>query len=82
MKPSNIPTILPFLRCPETGEQLQLTGNGLISESGRHQYPINEQGIPIFAEHPQTEEAKQQQNHYDTIYSSYIANLEYPHTLE
>ena len=39
-------------------------------------------GIPLFAEQPASEDARQQQAHYDRIAEAYAANLGYPHTQE
>jgi len=76
-----VQTALPLdlLRCPETGDKLVATEDGLVSDSGRV-YRITPTGIPLFAEQPASEDARRQMAHYDQIADSYEANLGYPHT--
>jgi hypothetical protein len=70
------------LRCPASGEALRLSGDVLVSESGRHRYPVNESAIPLFAETPLSADARAQQAHYEIIAERYIEQLGYPHTEE
>ncbi|MEE8119825.1 MAG: class I SAM-dependent methyltransferase [Gammaproteobacteria bacterium] len=75
-------TLLPLLRCPQTGEHLRQQGGELVSESGRNAYCIDDKDIPLFAEKFCSRDALIQQRHYDEIADAYAANLDYPHTLE
>lgn len=74
--------LLPLLRCPQTGEQLRLDGDDLVSESGQISYAIDANGIPLFAEQFCSREALIQQQHYDKVADAYATNLGYPHTVE
>jgi ubiquinone/menaquinone biosynthesis C-methylase UbiE len=74
--------LLPLLACPQSGEALEVVGGSFVSASGRYKYRITDSGIPLFAEHFSTEDARMQQRHYDRIAAAYTANLNYPHTLE
>jgi ubiquinone/menaquinone biosynthesis C-methylase UbiE len=74
--------ILPFLRCPLTGEHLRQQGDSLVSESGQNIYNIDDDDIPLFADQFCSPEALIQQRHYDEIADAYTANLDYPHTSE
>lgn len=71
-----------FLRCPVSGESLHREGERLVTSSGRHSYGISATGIPLFAEHTFSPEARVQQIHYDRVAKSYLENLTYPHTQE
>jgi len=75
-------TFVDLLRCPVSGQALALDGDRLSTPDGRHHYPILESGLPAFAEHPESAEARQQLSHYDRIAAAYRANLGYPHTIE
>jgi len=79
---TDIDRILPFLRCPQSGEQLVQDGQSLVSSSGTHHYSIAANGIPLFAEEFCSPQAAIQQEHYDQIADAYSANLQYPHTQE
>ena len=74
--------LLPYLICPQSHTKLVLEGDKLISESGQYQYPINREGIPLFAQQFCSDEGKIQQQHYDKIAKVYVENLNYPHTQE
>lgn len=74
--------ILPLLRCPVSGEKLEIQQDKLVSESGKYHYRLDEMGIPRFADHACSAEAKIQEEHYDLISTAYIENLGYPHTQE
>src|SRR3954466_6754781 len=78
-EPARLP--LELLRCPVTGSPLRLSGDELVSGSGQH-YRLTKSGIPLFAEHHCSPDAKIQQDHYDEVGSAYLANLSYPHTQE
>ncbi len=71
---------LSLLRCPRSGETLVQQEAELVSASGEHRYPINAQGIPLFAGEYCSEDARRQQQHYDAVAEGYLENLEYPHT--
>jgi SAM-dependent methyltransferase len=73
---------IDLLRCPKSGEALRAVGNELVSTPGTHHYQISAEGIPLFAATPDSEDARIQQQHYDTISTAYINNLAYPHTEE
>lgn len=73
--------ILALLRCPRSGQPLHLEHDALVADDGRHRYKL-EGGIPLFAEGFFSDEARAQQQHYDTIAQSYTASLDYPHTQE
>ena len=74
------PATLSLLRCPRTGEALVRKDMALVSESGQHQYPVNAQGIPLFADEYCSEDARRQQQHYDAVAEGYLENLGFPHT--
>lgn len=78
----DLQTILPLLRCPQSGEPLRRVGSELISDSGNNKYQIDEQHIPLFADEFCSPEALIQQQHYDQIADAYATNLGYPHTIE
>lgn len=73
--------LMSYLICPVSHERLSLLENKLISESGKYEYPV-EQDIAMFAKQCNSEESKAQQQHYDNIAQVYIENLGYPHTQE
>jgi hypothetical protein len=68
---------LELLRCPQTGDQLTVVDGGLATLSGRF-YTMTPTGIPLFAEQPATDDARQQMAHYDNLAAAYEANLQYP----
>ena len=70
------------MRCPETGEPLHLERGALANSSRTTTYPIDHSGIPQFAKAFLSEDAHQQQIHYDRIAEAYLENLSYPHTQE
>ncbi len=74
--------VLSKLRCPVSGECLQVEGDELVSESGTHRYRLGPSNIPLFAEQFCSEDAKTQREHYDKIAAAYLENLTYPHTDE
>lgn len=80
--PSALDGMLPLLRCPETGAALHRDGDVLVTPAGDRCYPISPSGIPLFAERPETEDARAQQAHYEAIAAAYVTNLDYPHTRE
>jgi len=73
---------LSKLRCPASGERLALEAGALISESRKHRYELHAGRIPLFAEVPDSADARRQQRHYDWLAPLYLANLGYPHTEE
>lgn len=72
--------LLRLLRCPASGQKLRLEGGVLINEDQSRSYRISESGIPLFAEDQCSEDARIQQQHYDTISCKFLENLTYPHT--
>lgn len=70
-----------LLACPVSGTSLRLIDGFLVSDSGQH-YRITASGIPLFAEHYCSEDARRQQAHYDDVAVAYLENLAYPHTQE
>lgn len=80
------PTIAPWarrlLRCPETGEEFDLEGSQLTESGTGRRYEIDGDGIAIFAPQPETAASRAQQRHYDRVATTYLANLDYPHTDE
>lgn len=71
-----------LLRCPASGQALRQEGAALVSTGGDHRYTITPEGIPLFAEHACSADARAQQAHYDGLADAYVANLDYPHTRE
>ncbi len=74
-------TINKYLCSPITQENLFLEQSSIISLSGE-KYPINDLGIIQFTNKFCSQEAKIQQKHYDQVSTSYVKNLDYPHTQE
>ncbi len=74
--------ILTLLRCPETGVSLVQENGRLKTRARDRDYEISPSGIPLFAEQFCSEDARQQQAHYETIARIYVENLAYPHTQE
>lgn len=83
-QPADAPRVpaLELLRCPVSGLALEQRGALLVTTDGRYRYRVSEQGIPLFAEHVSSEDAKAQQQHYDKVADAYVTNLAYPHTQE
>ena len=73
---------LEFLRCPGTNEPLVARGVELTTESGGTTFRLTPSGIPLFAEHFCSDDARVQQAHYDKVANEYLRNLQYPHTQE
>lgn len=73
---------LTMLRCPQSGTPLRQGDQGLVSCDGSLRYRISPSGVPLFAEHFCTEDARRQQAHFEKIAGIYIDNLAYPHTQE
>ncbi len=73
---------LTMLRCPQSGTPLRQGDEGLVSCDGSLHYRISPSGVPLFAEHFCTEDARRQQAHFEKIARIYIDNLAYPHTQE
>ena len=71
---------LDFLRCPQTGQALQVDAGVLYSKDGSRRYEISDSGIPVFAGDARSQDALTQQKHYDNIAKNYIENQGYPHT--
>ncbi len=71
---------LARLRCPLSGEKVHRDGSILVSESGKHKYPVRGSNIPLFAQEFCSEAARTQQEHYERITQDYVADLAYPHT--
>src|SRR5262245_22217673 len=80
--PLSNPDFLAMLRCPVSRQPLHQDGNELVSEDARHRYPIDDLGIPYFAQAFCSAEGKVQEQHFDRIAESYIEHLRYPHTIE
>lgn len=72
---------LELLCCPATGAPLERAGDMLVCGDGEHRYPIVDD-IPLFAEQFCSAAALTQQAHYDKIAGAYVANLNYPQTVE
>ncbi|MBV8736492.1 MAG: class I SAM-dependent methyltransferase [Alphaproteobacteria bacterium] len=75
-------TILEVLRCPRTGQHLLFEQDMLTTPDRRHTYRLSSSGIPLFGEQFCSTDAAKQQSHYDQLAPTYIANLNYPHTIE
>lgn len=82
MTSQDLSYFISLLRCPSSGEDLKAFGGRLTTESGRHQYRVNDLGIPLFAEEICSAEGRIQQEHYDKVSEVYLENLDYPHTQE
>lgn len=79
---SPLDRVLPLLRCPATGSALTHQGDRLVSaDEPDTSYPVQPNGVPLFAAIPKTEDSIRQQAHYDRVAAAYIANLNYPHTI-
>jgi SAM-dependent methyltransferase len=74
--------ILRLLRCPVSGERLHIHGDELVTDSGEHRYRIDENRLARFAEQFCSDDARVQEDHYDSVSFAYIENLGYPHTQE
>jgi ubiquinone/menaquinone biosynthesis C-methylase UbiE len=70
---------LPVLRAPGSRSELMLSGQNLATQDGTT-FSVTPSGIPLFAEQPDSEDARIQQQHYENVADDYIANLQYPHT--
>jgi len=79
--PEQVRKFLELLRCPSTGQALELRGGSLLAVDAGHSYSLAE-GIPLFAETSCSGDALRQQQHYEAIAGKYITNLNYPHTKE
>ena len=77
-----LPLSLDLLACPVTQAPLVENSGALSTADGRHRYPLDASGIPLFAEQTASEDARKQQAHYDRIAQTYETNLGYPHTQE
>jgi ubiquinone/menaquinone biosynthesis C-methylase UbiE len=77
-----VAAFLDLLRCPGSGIGLQAAGDELVAANGTAHYRVTASGIPLFAELPESNDARMQQAHYDRIASAYVAHLGYPHTQE
>jgi ubiquinone/menaquinone biosynthesis C-methylase UbiE len=73
---------LDLLRCPISGTELRRDGDYLVAQGGEPRFRLSPTGIPLFAEHFCSEEARVQEAHYERIAKAYVANLSYPHTQE
>jgi ubiquinone/menaquinone biosynthesis C-methylase UbiE len=75
---------LDLLQCPITGDDLTLADNRLCPSGDKSSsgYDITPEGIPLFAAVHRSNDAAVQQEHYDRIANDYLANLQYPHTIE
>jgi len=73
---------LDLLAAPGGEGALQLQGGRLRPAHGADGYAISALGIPLFGHTGLSNEAAQQQQHYDRIARPYMANLTYPHTQE
>ncbi len=76
-----IERFLDVLRCPISGERLELQSGALVTRTGRR-YALSPAGIPLFTEAVLSPEAESQRRHYNKIAAAYAENLEYPHTQE
>jgi ubiquinone/menaquinone biosynthesis C-methylase UbiE len=74
-------SFLSLLRSPVSRGPLRIAGGMLVGTEGER-YRIAPQGIPLFAEKPESPDARQQQEHYDRVCKAYLDNLTYPHTQE
>lgn len=72
--------LINMLQCPVSGKQLKIIGDALVTETG-FKYNMDF-GIPLFAEHPSSDDAHSQQKHYDKVTRGYLENLSYSHTKE
>ncbi|MFH1369295.1 MAG: methyltransferase domain-containing protein [Elusimicrobiota bacterium] len=71
---------LKLLKCPETGEDLVVSGNELTSSGGGRRYKLSSAGIPMFAAACFSPEGKIQEKHYNKVAAEYLENLGYSHT--
>lgn len=78
----NVSKFLTLLRCPQSGETLQLKDRQIANLSGQYCYQISTSGIPLFGEQVCSPDARIQQQHYEAIAKAYLQNLAYPHTQE
>lgn len=78
----NVSKFLPLLRCPQSGETLQLKDRQIVNVSEQYCYQISTSGIPLFGEQICSADARIQQQHYEAIAKAYLQNLAYPHTQE
>jgi len=76
------PDFVQWLRCPLTGDRLQLRDGFLVTQDGSRSYRVSPAGIPLFAEQVCSPEGQEQQRHYDKVSRDYLTNLGYPHTIE
>jgi SAM-dependent methyltransferase len=75
------PRLVTLLACPATGAPLRQEGDALVAaHPGAARYPIDTDGIPLFAGSFLSPEGLIQQKHYDRLADVYLRNLEYPHT--
>ena len=51
----------------------------MVGDSGQR-YGISDSGIALFATEPQRVESRIQQEHYDRVATTYVQNLDLPHT--
>ena len=73
--------LLDILCEPGTLGPLELVGRELVTPQGKR-FSISPNGIPCFTETHASPEALRQQEHYDRVSEAYLANLEYPHSIE
>lgn len=78
----SIDDILPILVSPGSHQGLERDETHLVTLDSRERFPIDQHGIPQFAEKAVSLDAKRQRAHYDKIAEAYFANLAYPHTQE
>ncbi len=73
---------LDLVAAPGGAEDLMPGAGELTAMQSQIRYPVSAKGIPLFVLSALSQEAEQQQRHYDRIASAYMANLSYPHTQE
>ncbi|HEY9610890.1 class I SAM-dependent methyltransferase [Allocoleopsis sp.] len=78
----SLSNFLSLLRCPQSGEPLQLKEGKIVNLSGQYCYGISASDIPLFGEQVCSPDARIQQQHYEAVAKAYLQNLSYPHTQE
>ncbi len=76
-----IEPFLDLLCCPVSGNELHLEASKLYTSSKDMVFHVSAEGIPVFADEFCSDDARRQQEHYDSIAAKYVENLGYPHTI-
>lgn len=76
------PSLAKLLRCPVTGQELVLDKGELVTPDGERRYPVSPCGVAELVGPSMSSDTRTQQEHYDVIANAYVANLNYPHTIE